>query len=233
MFKQWDHDHGVGYNAEHGAKPATREIKAFYCPSRRSSLRPEDHAMMLTPSWPGGGTDYGGCAGRHAAFTLKTGYNLCDASMYFEPNFFPAPFKSNADDTEAKRWGIFGRVNVSTTFKEITDGTLNTIIVGELQRITTADPGSKDGWAVGGPATLFTTGAMARSEGKTCTIVAPPPPGSMMNNGFWGSPGSEHSGVVNYGMADGSVRSLSVSIDPNVFALLGSMADGESKKLDY
>ncbi len=46
-----------------------------------------------------------------------------------------------------------------------------------------------------------------------------------MNNGFWGSPGGEHAGVVNYGWADGSVHSVSVSIDLNIFALMGSMAD--------
>ncbi len=226
VFKQWDFDHGVGYNAENGSKPAIREIQGFYCPTRRNSLRPEDHVMMLATSWSGGGTDYGGCAGRHAAFTLQTGYNLCDASMYYEPNFYPAPFKSKADDTEAMRWGIFGRMNTSTTFGDIIDGTSNTIMTGELQRITTISPGSKDGWAIGGPATLFTTGAMVSSDDVKCRIVAPPTPGLLMNNGFWGSPGSEHTGVVHYGMVDGSMRSLSVSMDPNVFALLGSMADG-------
>ena len=46
-----------------------------------------------------------------------------------------------------------------------------------------------------------------------------------MNNGFWGSPGSEHPGVANFGLADGAVQSLSTSMDPNIFALMGSMAD--------
>ena len=58
------------------------------------------------------------------------------------------------------RWGIFGRVNVSTRFGEIRDGLANTILTGELQRITDLTPRSKDGWVIGGPATLFTTGAM-------------------------------------------------------------------------
>ena len=33
-------------------------------------------------------------------------------------------------------------------------------MTGELQRITATTPRSKDGWAIGGPATLFTTGAL-------------------------------------------------------------------------
>jgi prepilin-type processing-associated H-X9-DG protein len=227
VYKEWDFSHGVAYNAEHGSKPATCEIKGFYCPTRRSAFRTGlDEVTMLAASWTGGGTDYGGCAGRHAAFTLKTGYNICDASMRYEPNFSPAPFKGKANDTEAKRWGVFGRVNVGTTFKEIIDDTTFTIMTGELQRLTEGMPNSKDGWAIGGPATLFTTGAMASSTSTKCKMVAPPAPGSLMNNGFWGSPGSQHSGVANYGLADGSVKSLSVSMDPNVFALLGSMADG-------
>ena len=45
--------------------------------------------MMLSTSWTGGGTDYGGCAGRHAAFTPQTGYNYCDVTTYYEPNFWP------------------------------------------------------------------------------------------------------------------------------------------------
>ena len=83
------------------------------------------------------------------------------------------PFTGQNDDTPAKRWGIFGRVNVSTQFKEITDRNLsNTIMTGELQRITDLTPTSKDGWAIGGPATLFTTGAMFGRSGNTVVPVA-------------------------------------------------------------
>jgi type II secretory pathway pseudopilin PulG len=231
--KAWDYDYGVGGNAIDRPKTppvAGFDFKRFYCPSRRDRLRPGDSAMMLSSSWTGGGTDYGGCAGRHAALTLKTGYNLCDATMYYEPNFFPKPFKGKDDDTPEKRWGIFGRVNVSTKLDEIKDGSSNTIIVGELQRITDLTPGSKDGWAIGGPATLFTTGAMIHRDRTTLTNVANPAEGSLMSNGFWGSPGSDHPGGANFGFGDASMRFVCTMVDPNVFALLGSMADGEPVK---
>jgi len=236
IYSAWDFTHGVATNAPVKAADPEKEkstnsgasvdISAYYCPSRRNGLRLEDNVMMLEPSWMGGGTDYGGCVGRHAAFTNKTGYNLCDATMHYEPDFQPKDKSGNlVDDIPEKRWGIFGRVNVGTKFDEISDGTSPTILIGELQRITTITPGSKDGWAIGGPATLFTTGALVAFDEKGTRNVVPPDSGASLNNKFWGSPGSDHSGVVNFGMADGSVHSIAVTIDPSVFALLGSMAD--------
>ena len=38
--------------------------------------------------------------------------------------------------------------------------------------------------------------------------------------------------TANFGLADGSVRFVSTSIDANVFALLGSMADNQPVTLD-
>jgi prepilin-type processing-associated H-X9-DG protein len=220
--------------------PAIKDIKMFYCPTRRSMLRSEDSVMMLSSTWTGGGTDYGGCAGRHAAFTLETGHNLCDASMHYEPEFRPDWVKENKDtDTPACRWGIFGQVNVSTTLEAIRDGTSNTILVGELQRITDWTPSSKDGWSIGGPATLFTTGAMvnlkqARAvKDTTLTFVDSPTSGKLMNNGFFGSPGSEHFNGANYGFADGHVQFLNSTVDPNIFSILGSMADGTGEPSDF
>ena len=94
-------------------------------------------------------------------------------------------------------------------------------MTGELQRITAPLPEnavgpSHDGWAVGGDATTFST-AVLNPNLTDSTLL--------MNNLDFRSPGSDHAGIVNFGMADGCVRGLSVSIDPTVFALMGSMAD--------
>jgi prepilin-type processing-associated H-X9-DG protein len=205
--------------------PAMMDIKTFYCPTRRSGLRPQDRVMMLSSDWTGGGTDYGGCAGRYAAFTLETGYNLCDASIHYDPEFQPEGFRITDPDEPKKHLGIFGRVNVNTTFGEITDGISNTFLVGELQRITDSSPESKDGWSVGGPATLFTTGAMISKKDTNLMFVDSPTTGKLSNNGFFGSPGSEHQNGANYGLGDGSVKFFSSSMDSSTFALIGSMSD--------
>ncbi len=57
--------------------------------------------------------------------------------------------------------------------------------------------------------------------------------GLTMNNGFFGSPGSDHANGANFGLADGSVTFVSSAIDPNVFALLGSMADNAGVTIPY
>ena len=106
---------------------------------------------MLSTSWTGGGTYYGGCAGRHAAFTPQTGYNYCDATTFYEPIFWPALVMGTetvmADVpgrmTQSSRIGVFGTVNRGMTFGEIRDGLSNTAMIGELQRITAWFPSAR------------------------------------------------------------------------------------------
>jgi prepilin-type processing-associated H-X9-DG protein len=238
LFKNWDFEYGVS-GGENPALVST-DVRGLYCPSRRMTVRPGvDTPTMLSVKWTGGGTDYGGCIGRYQGFLLDPDQSvilpnkddklpLCFAPSNAVAN---AQFTVTGDTTTTcspeKGFGIFGRVNTSTKFAEIRDGTSNTLMTGELQRIihkTNVAPFnaasgpivSHDGWAIGGSSTLFTTGypypANAKSE-------------LLMNNGNFPSPGSDHAGGANFGLGDGSVRFLATTIDPAVFALLGSMAD--------
>ena len=245
---------------------AETDVRGFYCPSRRSSIRPgQDDAMLLVTGWTGGGTDYGGCVGRHNAYAADAAHSVEDAAINKNAGYTPTGSYAVVGDRGRKRWGIFGRVNQSTAFREVRDGLSNTIMTGELQRIISTDaagtpiPGiiaSHDGWAIGGDATGFTTGyvtptatsgagarAGAGSE-ETPVPVPPTPPGSgvwnssmsngfLMDNGYFPSPGSDHSNGANFGQGDGSVRFFVSRMDPNIFALLGSMADGVVISWDY
>ena len=235
VYKSWNYRAGgVGLNAgvQTAPGPAATDIPEFYCPVRRDGLRPQDKALLPATWWPGGGADYGGCVGRHVAYdTGSPSHNVLDAGAPNAIVFDPGVTAGNAiyqvtNDGDKKRWGIFGRVNVSTSFAEIKDGTSNTIMTGEMQRITVANAGycgvnnlSHDGWAIGGDATGFTTGyggPLLKINGQSTQL---------MDNGLFQSPGSDHPGGANFGSADGSVTFLPTAVDQNIFALLGSMAD--------
>jgi hypothetical protein len=79
---------------------------------------------------------------------------------------------------------------------------------------------SHDGWAIGDVATLFSTGIMEQGD----TAVASG--GLMMNNDNLVAPASGHPTGCNFALADASVHFFATQSDQNVFALMGSMADG-------
>jgi prepilin-type processing-associated H-X9-DG protein len=244
----WNFSYGVGGTAvpiqNANSALAQTEIKQFYCPTRRSGYRATtDGTMMLAGIYAyGGGTDYGGCAGRVPLSSDATTSSDNNKPMVSAGTGSGVGFVSEVGivgtsgslsasyATEAKRVGIFFYPNQSTGFQSIVDGTSNTIMTGELQRIITqgtpvnASTGpvlSRDGWAIGGVPTLFATQSCASTSTSGLTSIT----GSLMSNGNYISPGSEHNGVSNFGMADGSVISLSTAMDCYTFALLGSMAD--------
>jgi prepilin-type N-terminal cleavage/methylation domain-containing protein/prepilin-type processing-associated H-X9-DG protein len=239
---------GSGANGPGGTLMASKDMKGFYCPSRRNQVRAGiDEPLLLFPAWASGGTDFGGCYGRHRAFNT-TGVNAVDAygtASACAALYIPPPFSTAYPDDVNKRWGIFGRVNISTTPAEATDGMAYTFATGELQRIvitTSTAPFSeakgrflsRDGWAVGGLPTGFTTGFLANtgstfseSDGGNSSNAP-----KLMNNGWYASPGSRHPGGANFGMCDGSVRFITDSTERATFALFGSMADTVPVKTD-
>jgi prepilin-type N-terminal cleavage/methylation domain-containing protein/prepilin-type processing-associated H-X9-DG protein len=203
------------------------DISGLYCPSRRSNVRPGsdgDAAMCLSPTWSAGGTDYGGCAGRVDWDATAGIHKVLDGTTGYSPT--GVQYHIASDSAGLLRWGIFGQVNISVSFGSIHDGTSNTFLTGELQRFP---PGSSmpnnlpiqdvshDGWAVGGDATTFSTGVLFN--------------GTLINNGHFASPGSEHSGGAQFGLADGSVRFVTNDTDQDVFSLMGSMADNMPAQL--
>ena len=235
---------GTGSAPNGNLSLATTNIRWFYCPTPRARLRAglDTPAMFtwagsLSTRWTGGGTDYGGCAGRHAAFTTAN-YYYADPTIngsYGAYNYYPftpvvtqGRTSTTVSPTASNQAGIFGMTNQSTWFAAIIDGTSCTIMTGELQRLPpgSVTPISVDGWAVGGPCTLFTTGAMFVNSSATKIAMATAS-GLLMNNNFFGSPGSDHANGAHMGMADGSVRFMNSSMDPNIFSLLGSMDDGQ------
>ena len=237
LYQNWDFTTNVSGNiapthassaGQNFACAAMVDVGGLYCPTRRSRLRAGPMAigaMTLTNTWTAGGTDYGGCAGRVDWDATPSVHKVINGISGYTPT--GTSYHIASDSTASLRWGIFGQVNVSVSFGEVRDGTSNTFLVGELQRFQSTSAAttnnlpildvSHDGWAVGGDATTFSTGVLSN--------------GNLLNNGHFASPGSDHAGGAQFGLADGSVRFVNDSTDKDVFALFGSMSDNVSGAL--
>ena len=191
-YDQWDIRTSVIGNVA----VAKADIPMFYCPSQRNGV--ENQAIMFA-NWSEGGNDYAGCLG------ACNGYHNCGRHETWMVPYGRRP--------TGPCKGVFG-VNRSTRLAEIRDGTTSTIMVGEVQRLDGGDDAttSRDGWAVGGVSTHFST-CSDRCEGP--------------NAEFFEEPGSAHSGGALFGMADASVHFISETIDREVFKALGSMGEGD------
>jgi len=201
--------------------PTQTDIPAFYCPARRSNMDLGKYSRLtrVNQNFTKGGNDYAGCIGSGIAFnTTSAGlkgatWALTPAQSSNQPiqptAFGPPGIMMTPHPFDI---GIFS-VNSSTAMRDISDGTTNVILIGEAFRTTTAPATidglfSRDGWAWGGAATLFST----RIGPNKGTYIS-------------GS-GSEHVGIAQFALADGSARAISENIDAIVFANLGNRANG-------
>jgi len=222
---------------EAGNAPTQWDIPAFYCPSRRTGMVAGDNAIRIDHQEPlfnslfvqSGGNDYAACAGAGLLFwqdqtdgDRRATYNLTPAQIAdlnalqgtTGPNTTTVPIYQRADLV-----GLFG-VNTSTRIEGIQDGTTQTIMIGEAERFEsfrvtelgvntrTFEQFPSDGWAWGGPATLFST---YRAPNKL---------------EYFEAAGGPHENGVQVGLGDGSARLVSESISLTVWRRLGSASGG-------
>ncbi len=223
VYNNWNFNYNVLYNGSvptvmnAGTGPVTiypaqTDFPAFYCPSRRSNMQTNTNinVFRVNPNWTLGGNDYGGCAGSGIPFydQQRATFYLTQSQLQNNPASLYPPSPLHA--------GMFG-VNSNTSLRDVSDGSSNVIAAGEVARLNNFPNAvnnvnnilqSSDGWAWGGPATLFST-----SVG--------------INKGFhYDSPGSSHVGLAIFLLADGSVKTINQNINQTVFANLGNIANG-------
>ena len=223
-FNLWRFDGNVRVNGDAGwvtpdlyvIYPAKTEIPAFYCPSRRSSMQANQYlADRVDPTWVSGGNDYAGCAGSGIVFTLNSDptvrqtYYLTPVQLQNTVVNGISPYTQHGFHV-----GMFGP-NSAVGMRDVTDGTSNVIMLSERRLFksygnvnVSTNLTSSDGWAWGGPSTLFST-RLAPRKGQ-----------------YYDEANSPHVDLVQVCLADGSVRGISVNIDNRTWRNLGNMSQG-------
>jgi prepilin-type N-terminal cleavage/methylation domain-containing protein len=237
VYELWNPDFNVFGNSEvdfdrsqnrvwlQAGVPAMAEIPGFYCPSRRGKINKSaefahnkyldtDTTPKLSTGVTGGGTDYVGCAGSGLLFNRQT-------RSIFDLTGDQLNYQSTQVRTLANNYNQLGGnigvlyLNSSVRMGDLKDGTTQTIMVSEAERFSglknqrnLLTQVASDGWAWGGPATLFST------------LIGP------NTKTHWEYAGSSHGDICMIGLADGSSRPVSQSIGLSVWQALGNISGG-------
>ena len=126
--------------------------------------------------------------------------------------------------------GMFSRFSYQTKLSDCTDGTSQTLLLGESLPSTNAH--MQAGWYTSYGSQLSTTiipinYPISETDTSWCGQASAGPGHSMYNNNVaWGFR-SRHRGGANFAFVDGSVHFLSQTIDHKTFQLLGCRNDGQ------
>ncbi len=115
------------------------------------------------------------------------------------------------------------------SFATVTDGSSNTIVVGEVHRTEDDDPNDSRAsyWAYSSEfqstSNLYPVSDSIRVRNFWDCVARLPSPKPCV----WGQWFSYHPGGINWLMCDGAIRHVSVNVDIHTLCRPGSIADGE------
>ena len=207
------------------AEARETQVPSYGCPTRRSPMLSDPDTSNHLPGQGGPGAlgDYAACSGnRYPSWDTDA-----HGALLYSNTLAPTPSHYRGGD------GLFA-LHCPTSFKSISDGTSNTFFVGEKHvrpedygkvDVTTQDNSIyNDNWM----------GTACRIAGRGPHGDFPLAEGEMHDLGplrRWQF-GSDHPGVCNFTMGDGSVRGVSVTIDLEVLRMLAMRDDGETIPTD-
>ena len=212
LFKQWTMTSGAFNNQTQPARETP--VKTYYCPSRRSAAATVVTDTMDNTTTPANGVpaDYAACTG--------------DPSTGASNDYWWTDPTTNTPGCN----GIFRLANDwSTTpsgpnrpgarMADILDGTSNTAMVGEKHVLQS---GINTVAAGDGPAYNGDKGYSFRAMGSNRLLARNMTDTSNANSKF----GSWHTDMVQFVLADGSVRGIRTSISGTTLGYLANMRDG-------
>jgi prepilin-type processing-associated H-X9-DG protein len=211
LYGQWDLNSNYFSQLQ---SVRTTSVKVYYCPSRRAPPQNSVSGDNLAgspklPNYPGALSDYACSAGSFDPGAFLDG-GLADGAMI-------------AGNVQV-RGGLMDGWQSRTTLMSITDGTSNTILVGE-KHVNPARWGQANGdgsvycaWNGRNFARLAGPGyPLARSD-------ADPDPYKQIEDSRFGS---RHPGVCQFVFCDGGVRPIPVSVSETILGLLSARSDGQ------
>jgi prepilin-type N-terminal cleavage/methylation domain-containing protein/prepilin-type processing-associated H-X9-DG protein len=243
------YDFTYDYDAQQNATAVSTTVKTFNCPSTPGQPRFDTSA-----------SDDAGSTGWGTAGRAATDYSGLNAIKNFVANGCPltASVPANASKDDPRIIGVMtrdnegGGLNAGVAITSITDGTSNTIMIGEdagrpnwyggAQLISASGrkPNKEGGWAdpnanfsVDGSNSSCSATFVGSSNSDICVPGPAVPTSCPLNctndSEFYGF----HTGGCNVAFADGSVHFLSASISTCTVAALVTRSGGEVIPSDF
>jgi prepilin-type N-terminal cleavage/methylation domain-containing protein/prepilin-type processing-associated H-X9-DG protein len=231
LQKQWTSLNDAYYLQSAAVRQA--QVKVFYCPTRRGpgqlSLNDNNRGDVPESSSPPGGKNvaYPGALGDYACSFGDNGGNPA-----VEPSDDPATGAMvRATYTQTSNKLTVTSWTSNTRFRSITDGLSNTLLIGEkhvpIKHLGVGYIISTDKYI--GDASIFNGDALenvGRCAGQAFPLALSPNENDTEVQPYVENFGSYHPGVCQFVFCDGSVHSLSVSLNSKILGYLANRSDG-------